>query len=346
MSAKIYCGDNFEADSFSDLCPVAQFRIIIQLLYVPVIVTGSVLIMAAIYFEKKLHTPHDFILFAIAVVDLIIGVVECPLHMLKLFPETGFSVGSRRWACVAILCFRIGLYSLAFDFLTLLCVDRFLKISKSIWYMKHVTRRVAVRNIAGMTAFRLGQTILLTGLNVNGCGEDDWSAMKCFEYNHIALCHQNFAWVFRALLVLEMFLSCVLCLHVSVVALRRYKTRHQSDGEYSKYAHAKYTAIFISTLMFLFLILWLPTIVGIMVSPSAIKIDNHLMYDINLLICFLNSGVNVFIYSFTRPVYRKSFKFLLTTAPWEWPALHRTTLKHSMVASAMMDSLHRRKVTW
>ena len=318
MSANVYCGNGPYVDTFVELCPAAQFRIIIQLLYVPVIVVGSILIMATIYLLKKLHTPHDFVLFAIAVVDLIIGVVGCPLYLLKMFPETAILVETNEFCEVLILGVRDIVDIVSFDLLTLMCIDRFIMIWKPIWYKNHVTKRAIIISISGVFVVSAIEYIVFVVLSFTASSETLWYLSAVY-----------------LLFCLEIVISCGLCIKAVIVALSRHSKRKMSPLPYGEYARVKFNVIIMSSLVFLFLVLWLPTLihaVAWLIDGSNSNI-HPIFNDLTFTIRFINSGVNAFVYAATRPVYRTSFKFLLTTPPWKWRELPRMQLRQEIVGS-------------
>ena len=336
MSANAYCSNDSTkyVETFVELCPAAQFRIIIQLLYVPVIVVGSILIMATIYLLKKLHTPHDFVLFAIAVVDLIIGVVTCPLYLLKVFPETADIVGDNRWACILISGVRVIIARVAFDLLTLMCIDRFLMIWKPIWYRNRVTKRVIIITILSVLVFRVIELLVFICLNFIYQQDMEWSPASCKKY---IFGPTLFATVGDVLFYVEIVLSCGLCIKAIIIALRRHNNRAEDYGEYKR---VKFNVILMSSLMFLFLILWLPTAIQIISHYTSYTINTPILNDLSRAIRFINSGLNAFVYAVTRPVYRTSFKCLLTTPPWEWREKSKSQLRQDMVAKLLPSKCH------
>ena len=226
MSSNYYCDSDSLKHSFSELCPVAKFRIMIQLLYVPVIVVGNILTMATIKLLKQLHSPREYVLFAISVSDLIIEIVICPLYMLKVFPETGFIIGSSMWACKLIYFVRTGMDFLEFDLLTLMCIDRFVMIKKPIWYRNHVTRR---KMIVAMFSIILLRTVLVVAWAVSAASEhnnEDWSVDTCLTDTFVRACMLHTA--NTSLFVVEILLRSCLCIWVIVTTLRRYKRRRSS----------------------------------------------------------------------------------------------------------------------
>ena len=326
MSANVYCGNGPYVDTFVELCPAAQFRIIIQLLYVPVIVVGSILIMATIYLLKKLHTPHDFVLFAIAVVDLIIGVVGCPLYLLKVFPETGLKVAAHGWFS---LIFGIRFQDkVSFDLLTLMCIDRFIMIWKPIWYKNHVTKRAIIISMSGVFVVSAIENIVVVVLNFTASSETLW-------YFAILLC---------LLFCLEIVISCGLCIKAVIVALSRHSKRKMSALPYGEYARVKFNVIIMSSLVFLFLVLWLPTLISVVawLIDSSFMDIHPIFPDLAFTIRFINSGLNAFVYAATRPIYRTSFKFLLTTPPWKWRELPRMQLRQEIVGEILITPMSRR----
>ena len=303
------------------------------------IVVGSILIMATIYLLKKLHTPHDFVLFAIAVVDLVIGVVTCPLYLLKVVPETFLIVGAHRWPCILISGMRVIIDNASFDLLTLMCIDRFLMIWKPIWYKTHVTKRVIVMSILGVLVFRAITFILFIILNFIGHQDIEWSSETCKEYNFAS---NHLAYVINGLFVVSFVISCGLCIKAVIIALGRHSKRKVSASDYGEYARVKLNVILMSSLIFIFWILRIPTLASIIslhMTPDSRLTHICLLNDLSRAILFINSGVNALVYATTRRVYRTSFKFLLTTPPWKWRDLPKWQLRQEIVARVLVTAM-------
>ena len=342
MSANAYCSNDSTkyVETFVELCPAAQFRIIIQLLYVPVIVVGSILIMATIYLLKKLHTPHDFVLFAIAAVDLFIGVVTCPLYLLKVFPDTGKVVaGSNRLVCMLIYELRSNTDLLSFDLLTLMCVGRFLMVWKPIWYRNRITNTIITRIILGMVTFHVAFIIVIITIDI--IENVDWSADEWYKNDF--RCSVDHV-IDLVIFWIETVVCLCLCIIVTMIAVKHKKRLSKQDApsagvreEMTRYSRAKNSSIYMTSLMFVFFILWIPTAIPVHLMEEVEEDeDNYPDYwvDFQRLIRFINSGVNAFLYAATRKVYRRSFKFLLTTPPWNWSGLPRWLQKMESISKA------------
>jgi len=322
--ANYYCNEHYlHAATFSELCSAAQFRIIIQLLYIPVIAVGSILIVAAIVIEKELHTSHHFVLLAIAVTDFFIGVVVCPVYMLKVFPETVASVGSNKWSCLLIHIFQITMDSLSFDLFTLMCVERFLKIWKPIWGIAHLKNpKNILIAIVGIIAFRLALCVLFICLNAVGTeSEEEWSVKICLGHSQTRPKWRNI--MGGAIFYIEILVSYSMCVAVVVLVAHRYRQRRLSKKARKAYVKAKVRSTIMLSLMFVFLVLWLPSCVSLISYELNHVTGEASMYiDVSLVVRFINSGVNVFLYALTDHLYRDSFKLLLTTPPWRF-IVHR-----------------------
>ena len=135
------------------------------------------------------------------------------------------------------------------------------------------------------------------------------------------------------LFCLEIVISCGLCIKAVIVALSRHSKRKMSPLLYGEYARVKFNVIIMSSLVFLFLVLWLPTLISVVawLIDSSFMDIHPIFPDLAFTIRFINSGVNAFVYAATRPVYRTSFKFLLTTPPWKWRELPRMQLRQEIV---------------
>ena len=327
MPAREYCGDSFSASTFSQLCPSAQFRIIFQVLYIPVTIVGSILIIATIsLLKRQLSTPHDCVIFAIAVVDLLIGVVIGPLHLLEAFPEFSYLINSFEWECAVFYTFHYCTDFVAFDLLTVMCVDRFVMIWKPIWHRNHIKRRTIIKTIVGILAFRAVHMSMVPVILAIGNDSTDYSIERgCARWIFPTPLYEISSTIF----FIEAFLSLGLC--IAVVAISSRHHQHQKKNSISVSLKTftqsdkilKLHAIFLSSLVFVFLIMWLPGAVLTFLRVFDLYFPTYLI-DLTRLVRFTNSGMNAPLYALTRKVYRLSFKFMLSTPPWRWNTLRKT----------------------
>ena len=304
--------------SISDICLTGQIILVLQIIYIPVIVVGSVLIIAAITLLEKLHRPHEVILYILAIADLIIGIcwpVYIVFDLYELDLVSGLSID--RWKCSLNFYLIAVVNALAFDCLIVECVDRYLMIKTPVWYKRHVTIKTNVLVILGFVVLRLicGAAAFVDSLyNVS----EEWSSRHCVHDAPFW-----YGWYATGAFIVGAFQTTVaysLCAVVFFVVLKKRKNNTTAASK-AKYLKEKQSVVFLAVLMFSNLLLWLPASVYLLIDGVLHLLNYeyvHKFRGIALAIRLLNSGVNAPIYAATRPVYRSAFRFLLTTPPWRW----------------------------
>lgn len=97
---------------------------------------GNLLVIASVYFFKRLRSLSNFFLVSLAVADLLVGAVTVPLHSLSVFkwPVVGTTIG-QVYDFITIVALTASSFSLA-----AVTYDRNLAISSPLQYASKMTK--------------------------------------------------------------------------------------------------------------------------------------------------------------------------------------------------------------
>jgi hypothetical protein len=101
------------------------------ILIIIVATLGNIMVLAATWMERSLHQPSKYFIACVAVADLLIGVLYGPIHLYNNVHEAGIT---SIHLCRYYIWLNVFAASASIDTLTLISVDRYLKISQPLRY--------------------------------------------------------------------------------------------------------------------------------------------------------------------------------------------------------------------
>ena len=335
---------DFNATNFEELSACSQIGIIVRIMLVLVISVGNTLILATIWFVKKHHTPHGYILFANALLDVFIGVVACPMEMATMFPEFKPSLGIHTSGCVLVYNTVMLTGMLSFDVMTLLCFDRCLSIWQPIWYRVNVKKRGMILTVIGLFVLHIALLSAAIGSSIlmGDYSGFVWAGKSCSQRrDREPRWIQIVLWCF---LLTEMVLSFGLSIMVAILSINNRKNVITDvRNVYLKTNKKLYVKL---VLMSLFLLLWMPTLVVYLLNIFGEK-PSECAFSVTRVIRFANSGVNAPIFAISREDFRTAFVFLLTSPPWKWRQLATWLNRHyQQKPSTPIDTIAITKFDW
>ena len=342
MSAKLYCDPDHNYETFEELCPEAQVLILFQILCIPLVAVGSILTIVTVFLVKKLHKPYDFVMCAIAMIDLVVAVCFTPLQIAADVPSSLIVSQRIRWTCALVLNFSWFCGSSALDLLTILSLVNCLMVNAPIFYINHVTKRRTVRLIVAVISTRLVVNTIPTIYDYSQRhSETDWKIELCYAHNSNL---GQVAWiddVESVILVIQIVMCLAMCVQMIHLAWKKRATQ--------SFPQNKLKAIRLTSLACSFLILWIPTFVHLAwVQVHAEHGEHHDDHDDEdgghdehddhddhkdrplgvaahqgRIWRLVYHGLNGPICAATRQIYWDSFRFLLTTSPRSWRDLSK-----------------------
>ena len=270
---------------------------VVALLISPIIVLGNSLVILSVWkdpFKTLRSSPSNFILLSMAVADLLVGLVACPLTV-----HWGWATFRHENPPFSPLLVSFFLINVSVGHMFLLTVDRFFALVNPLQYRVKVTnKRVGIATVACWTYF-----LLL------GC------AFGLLQDYYI---------ITGTIFSLQIFCFLLSILVSNVVILCRFhkysKTRELNDQSTAnrqmilQRERKLWKNIIIIICAFLFCFMpWFITLIIIYVCVSCHRMLSLLMlfYIVATSLMLANSGLNPFLYAWRLPKYRETFKHFL-----------------------------------
>ena len=277
---------------------------------------GNLMVLTATWMERSLRASENYFVASLAVADLLVGCLDTPFI---LYRHVSFPSVPSISVCRFNVYIDILLEAASINTLTAISIDRYLKISKPLWYrsaMKTSKSMVVIVVIwlfsaAYVTLAMLppkkspGIYVALTGCHHDNTGFFVFSAIFAF--------------------ILPTFIMLIVYICILLVAHRRRKvgfpmqankiigTRSRLNCFYQDLKNIRVMAI----VMGAFVLCWGPFfILQLLLIFNSQTIQNFLnkngMVFVLLMRTFplLNSVCNPIIYAFLHPKYREAFKRL------------------------------------
>lgn len=323
---------------------------VVQIICIFMIGISNLLVFVTVLLVRKLHTPDNCIIGALAVSDFLVGIWNAPIYIISDLPQTNHLLKQQRWSCVMRYASVLAITEISLSLLVFMCMERFSSIKWPLLYKKYVTNRKVISVTVAIVLAEVIQTFVAYGV---------FMPYRLTESNLSKRCsHQNTPDEWGDYLSIKhgclVIISSCASIYVVVIALRSSRARRRSESIYSfKYstetreqARNKRAGVRITAgLMFLYIILWAPSIL----IPVAGKwLSNKYKFSLYILYTrlprLLNSAVNVCVYAFARPIYRQAYVYLLTTPPCRWRDLQNKLRRKRAKSEMSTDSSHAHRV--
>ena len=255
----------------------------------PIIVFGNLLVVFSIWKDplKKLWSwPSNYIILSMAVADLMVGIVTCPLTA-----YWGWAVHQMKNPTFGPVTFSITFLNISVTHMLLLTIDRFFALVTPLQYRTKVTRkRVCIATVTCWVCF------LLFG----------------FAFS---LSQDHFT-ILAAINNLQMF-SILICIFLTYLYSRsaiihdsmanRHRRIFQAERNLSKA---------VAAVICVFLISFIPWLIVQLLMFFCLQCNGNLSqlvlaFGLTQGLVYSNSGVNPFLYAWRIPRYRATFKYFL-----------------------------------
>ncbi|XP_053371486.1 trace amine-associated receptor 13c-like [Clarias gariepinus] len=274
-------------------------------------VCGNLLVIISVFHFKHLHTPTNTLVLSLAVSDFLIGTLLLP-SMLIWTIESCWIFG--RDLCTGVwliggLLFLVSIYNIA-----LISVDRYFALSKPFLYTNKISRKMMCTVVYCNWFVCLAYNIAFYYFNGNFT-----NYLICPGQCYYFL---KEAWTIIDLVIMLIFpLSVIIILYTLVfviakkhaTAIRELNNQTQpktqkssSHSVKSERKAAKILGILVSVFLACLLPYFLCSIFG-----NVIKIPADAFRKVMILV-YLNSSINPFIYGLFYPWFRKCIKLIIT----------------------------------
>ena len=267
---------------------------VVAMLMSPIIVLGNSLVILSVWKDplKTLRSsPSNFILLSMAVADLLVGLVACPLtlywHWAMSYPEHQ-----------SFLPLLVGslLVNVSIGHMLLLTIDRFFALVTPLHYKLHSTkRRVSIATVTCWIYFLLF-----------GCG--------------FGLLHKYHRAILASIHNLQIF-SIIVCISVIYFVMlcrfHRYSKTTELDQSTARRQmisqRERNLCKAIAVVICVFLLCFFPWFISLIVTFFCVPCHRNVWFvllslALSMILTFANSGINPFLYAWRLPKYRQTFK--------------------------------------
>ncbi|XP_060761222.1 trace amine-associated receptor 13c-like [Neoarius graeffei] len=271
-------------------------------------VCGNLLVIISVFHFKQLHTPTNMLVLSLAVSDFFVGAIVMP-PMLIWIIESCWILG--RDFCTSYLLINgfitvVSIYNIA-----LIAVDRYLALSNPFLYMNHVSVRITCVVIVFDWSVVMAYNLALLYFNGNFknffmCPGECISFLN--EVCSIIELFVSFIFPLSVIIILYTRVFVIAKKHATVIRELNNHTRPEtqkitSHSMKSERKAAKVLGILVSV----FLICLLPYFIFSLFS----EIQEEAIHKI-IVIIYLNSTINPFIYALFYPWFRRCIKLIIT----------------------------------
>ncbi|XP_068713207.1 adenosine receptor A2a-like [Montipora foliosa] len=264
----------------------------------PVTTIGNSLVVLSVWMDplRKLRSsPSNFIIFSMAVADLLVGLVASPLHAflawVLLHKDTnapfGFSI------------FFATLINVSVGHILLLSIDRFFAVVTPLQYRAKVTsKRVCVVSVT--------------------C----WIYFLLFGFVFSLL--RKHYWLMKTLYNVQIFciLICIVIINVfTLYRFRKYSRRtealdeqHAGVPRQMKLKRERSVSKVIAIVISVFLLCFIPWFIVQMIMYICFTCNLSLLMLVHFIaasVMYVNSAINPFLYAWRLPKYKQTFKHIL-----------------------------------
>lgn len=279
--------------------PLSATSSVLSIVMAPIIVLGNLLVLLAVWKDplKKLRSsPSNFILVSMALADLSVGLVVCPIT--AYWGWVIFEKGTSPFDLSVIFAINVFSVNVSFGHMFLLTVDRLLAVVKPLQYRVIITNKRAV--IASCVCW-----IYFLAFGCSFLMLRDYFAIMGAVYN---------------VQLLSILVSMLIMYTVITIRLRRYsKTRmnkpiHSPNSLLVILQREKRLFKAITIVICAFLICYMPWFIVQLLIYLCKPCHPHLallmiFFGFSGSLTYANSGLNPMLYSWRLPRYRETFKY-------------------------------------
>ena len=279
--------------------PLSATSSVLSIVMAPIIVLGNLLVLLAVWKDplKKLRSsPSNFILVSMALADLSVGLVVCPIT--AYWGWVIFDKGTSPFDLSVIFAINVFSVNVSFGHMFLLTVDRLFAVVKPLQYRVIITNKRAV--IASCVCW-----IYFLAFGCSFLMLRDYFAIMGAVYN---------------VQLLSILVSMLIMYTVITIRLRRYsKTRmnkpiHSPNSLLVILQREKRLFKAITIVICAFLICYMPWFIVQLLIYLCKPCHPHLallmiFFGFSGSLTYANSGLNPVLYSWRLPRYRETFKY-------------------------------------
>nr|XP_020496626.1 trace amine-associated receptor 1-like [Labrus bergylta] len=275
-------------------------------------VCGNLLVTFSVAYFKQLHTPTNYLIFSLAMSDLLLGIIVMLPGMIR-YIETCWYFGE--FFCKVYMSSDVTLCTASILNLSFISVDRYYAVCQPLLYRSKISVNVVLIMIliSWSISVLVGFGIVFLKLNILGVEE--------FYYNHVAC--EGGCVLFQSGVsstvssVISFYMPGIIMVGVYVKIFLVAQTQFRSiqnagcvnSVKISNTSQTKATKT-LAIVMGVFLCFWTPFFIVNIIDPYVGYSIPPESFETLLLLGYLNSTVNPMIYAFFYSWFRKAFRLL------------------------------------
>uniref|UniRef100_A0A672F3I6 Trace amine associated receptor 1 n=1 Tax=Salarias fasciatus TaxID=181472 RepID=A0A672F3I6_SALFA len=250
-----------------------------------VIVCGNLLVLISIVYFRQLHTPTNFLIFSLAVSDLLVGLILFPLCTKSLF---SFCLQSMNVFCKVRVTFDLTLSTASVLNLCCISIDRYYAVCQPLTYTTKINTNVVVIMIVLTWSTAVFMTIgfFIAKMNSGECQEN---------------CSFNTGFSNPLGPVFSFYLPMVtmVCIYLKILMVAQKQARRKATRT-------------LAIVMGAYVGCWAPFFLCFQIKVFSSMSVQVTTFDTLVWIGLFNSLLNPFIYAFFYSWFRSAFRLILT----------------------------------
>ncbi|XP_053495126.1 trace amine-associated receptor 13c-like [Ictalurus furcatus] len=274
-------------------------------------VCGNLLVIISVLHFKQLHTPTNLLVLSLALSDFLIGTLVM-LPVLIWTIESCWIFG--RAFCITFCMIASFIVGLSIYNVALIALDRYLALSKPFLYANKISKWTMCIVVYSNWCVCLAYSIIFYYFNVNLMDFEFCPGECVIFFNDVwSAIDLVFSFIFPLSVIIILYTRVFVIAKKHVTAIRelnnhtRPKTQKiTSHSMKSERKAAKVLGILVSV----FLMCLLPYFIYTLLS-DIIEIQTKTIHKL-LIVGYLNSTINPFIYALFYPWFRRCIKLIIT----------------------------------
>ncbi|XP_068432860.1 trace amine-associated receptor 1-like [Clinocottus analis] len=265
-----------------------------------VTICGNLLVIISVSYFKQLHTPTNYLILSLAVVDLLVGIIVFPFSMAYtvtscLYHEDLF--------CKVRISFDVTLCTASILHLCCIAIDRYYAVCQPLAYKRKVNDRVIGIMIlmSWALAALIGISIIIAGFNQGKCEE---SCLIDALISTTLAC--IFCFYIPVIIMLSIYLKIFLVARRQAISIQTTK----SGATVSKMERKATKTLAI--VLGVFLLCWTPYFLCIFIQPLTYDVTPIAVIETLNWLTLSNSMLNPFIYAFFYSWFRLAFRMIIS----------------------------------
>lgn len=322
----VLCYESRNSSCLKTIYPLPIRITLYMILGVTVILTvcGNLLVSLSIAYFKQLHTPTNYLIFSLAVSDLLLGLLVMFPSMIRCV-ESCWYFGE--FFCKVHMSSDVMLCTASILNLSFISVDRHYAVCQPLLYGRKITVNVVLIMIllSWSISALIGFGMIFLELNIWGIEEFYYNHIACeggcvlFQSGVSSTVSSLFSFYIPGIIMLGIYLK------IFVVAHRQLRSiQNTTSAKMSNMSQTKATKT-LAIIMGAFLSFWTPFFVCNITDPFISYSTPSVLFETLVWVGYLNSTVNPLIYAFFYSWFRKALR-LFTSGNFFKTDISDTTL--------------------